>query len=99
MLEAGSEATRKQACLPVETDPKAPFPIMRQVQIVTGSLVLLGLALAVLITPWFALLSALVGAGLGFAGVTGHCGMAELLGRLPYNRRTSGNAGACCATP
>ena len=59
-------------------------------------MILLGLALAALITPWFALLSALVGTGLVLAGVTGHCGMADLLGRLLYNRRAS--RGGSCAT-
>jgi len=31
-------------------------------------------------------MSAAVGAGLVFAGATGFCGMATLLGYLPYNR-------------
>lgn len=79
----------ERAGLPVERRPGAPLPIMRQVQIAAGSLVLLGLLLAWLASPWFALLSALVGAGLVFAGVTGTCGMASLLGRLPYNRRAA----------
>jgi hypothetical protein len=59
---------------------------MRQVQIAAGSLVVLGQLLAWLVTPAFGLLSAFVGAGLIVAGVTGYCGMANLLGRLPYNR-------------
>ena len=90
---AGGIQAWKRAGLPVVRDRKAPFPIMRQVQIAAGSLVLLGLLLALLFSPWFALLSALVGAGLVTAGVTGFCGMAELLQRLPYNRRAS-----ACAT-
>jgi hypothetical protein len=63
---------------------------MRQVQIAAGALVLLGLLLALLLSPWFALLSAAVGAGLIFAGLSGFCGLAELLQRLPYNRRALG---------
>jgi len=59
--------------------------------------ILLGLALAALITPWSAILSALVGAGLVLAGVTGHCGMADVLSRLLYNRRAA--RGASGATP
>jgi hypothetical protein len=43
-------------------------------------------ALGVAIHPWFLGLSAFVGAGLVMAGVTGWCGMATLLGKLPYNR-------------
>jgi len=86
-LEGGIQAW-KRAGLPVEADRRAPLPIMRQVQIAAGSLVLLGQILAWLVAPGFALLSAFVGAGLIFAGITGYCGMAKLLGRLPYNRRS-----------
>ncbi len=87
---AGGIQAWKRAGLPVASDRKAPLPIMRQVQIGAGSLVLLGLLLALLLSPWFALLSAVVGAGLVTAGLTGFCGMAELLQRLPYNRRVLG---------
>jgi hypothetical protein len=38
------------------------------------------------LSPWFALLPALVGSGLVFSGITDTCGMALLLARLPYNR-------------
>ena len=76
----------KQAGLPVECDPHAPLPVIRQVQIVAGSLVVLGTVLGVALSPWFFALSAFVGAGLVFAGVTGTCGMAACLLKLPYNR-------------
>ena len=51
-----------------------------------ASLVLLGAALGALVSPWFYLLSAFVGAGLVFAGLTGFCGMARLLACMPWNR-------------
>jgi rhodanese-related sulfurtransferase len=70
----------------VIADRKAPLPIMRQVQIAAGSLVLSGIALAVLVSPWFIALSAFVGAGLIFAGITGVCAMASLLLHMPWNR-------------
>jgi rhodanese-related sulfurtransferase len=70
----------------VIADRKAPLPIMRQVQIAAGSLVLLGLVLAVLVSPWFMALSAFVGAGLIVAGISGFCGMANLLLHMPWNR-------------
>jgi rhodanese-related sulfurtransferase len=84
-LEGGLQAW-KRAGLPVITDRKAPLPIMRQVQIVAGSLVLLGIVLAALVSPWFMALSAFVGAGLMVAGITGVCGMANLLLYMPWNR-------------
>jgi rhodanese-related sulfurtransferase len=84
-LDGGIEAW-KGAGLPVQVNRSAPIDLMRQVQIAAGSLVLLGVALGLLVTPWFLALSAFVGAGLVFAGVTGFCGMARLLARMPWNR-------------
>lgn len=60
----------------------------RQVRIAAGTLVLLGAILAVLVHPAFIGLSALVGAGLIFAGITDTCGMGLLLARMPWNRVT-----------
>lgn len=86
LLEGGIEAWRA-AGLPVITDAKAPLEIMRQVQITAGLLVLLGVIGALTVTPWLIGLSAFVGAGLTFAGVTGWCGMAKLLALMPWNQR------------
>jgi rhodanese-related sulfurtransferase len=84
-LEGGISAW-KQAGLPVESTKGAPLPVIRQVQIVAGSLVVVGTVLGALVSPWFLLLSGFVGAGLVFAGSTGQCGMAACLLKLPYNR-------------
>jgi rhodanese-related sulfurtransferase len=84
-LEGGLQGW-KRAGLPVTADPRAPLPIMRQVQIAAGTLVLLGIVLAVLVSPWFMALAAFVGAGLIVAGITGFCGMANLLVHMPWNR-------------
>lgn len=85
VLEGGVDAWAASG-LPVEEDRKAPLEIVRQVQIAAGSLVLAGVALGFLAHPAFFGLSAFVGAGLTFAGVTGFCGMATLLARAPWNR-------------
>jgi rhodanese-related sulfurtransferase len=78
----------KRAGLAVERSPGAGgLSLPRQVQIVAGSLVVLGVALGTAVSPWFLLLSAFVGAGLVFSGASGTCGMAGLLARLPHNRR------------
>jgi rhodanese-related sulfurtransferase len=58
----------------------------RQVRIAAGSLAAAGGLLAVKAHPRFGLLSAFVGGGLVFAGVTDTCGMAKVLAMLPYNR-------------
>src|SRR5712692_5611945 len=66
---------------------RTPLSLQRQVQIVSGSLVLLGTLLGVIASPWFLVLSGVVGVGLVYAGVSGTCGMATLLAQLPYNQR------------
>lgn len=84
---AGGIAAWKQAGLPTLKPAKAgPIPMMRQVQIAAGGLVVMGLLLGWFVSPWFLWLSGFVGCGLMFAGVTGWCGMAKLLSRLPWNK-------------
>ena len=85
-MEGGLDAWRK-AGLPVAENSGAPLEIMRQVQIAAGSLVLAGVVLGLTVSPAFFGLSAFVGAGLTFAGVSGWCGMAHLLAIMPWNRR------------
>lgn len=86
VLEGGLDGW-KSAGLPVEEDSSQPIEIMRQVQITAGSLVLIGVLLGSLVSPlWFGL-SAFIGAGLTFSGVTGSCGMAKMLSIMPWNRR------------
>lgn len=89
ILEGGIEAW-KQAGLPVITDRSQPIEIGRQVLIAAGSLVLLGVLLGSLVQPQFYALAGLVGAGLVFAGISGWCGLAKLLGLMPWNRRPVG---------
>src|SRR5688572_19165446 len=74
-----------QAGLPVVRGKKSISP-ERQVRIAAGLLVLLGILLAWLIHPAFVGLSAFVGAGLIFAGVTDTCGMGMILARMPWNQ-------------
>lgn len=59
----------------------------RQVRIAAGSLVVLCVLLGSVVHPGFFLLSAIVGAGLCFAGITNTCGMGMLLARMPWNTR------------
>lgn len=86
ILEGGLEAWKK-AGLPVVLDRRQPIDLMRQVQITAGGLVVLGAVLGFFVAPAFYALSAFVGAGLMFAGVTGFCGMARMLALMPWNRR------------
>jgi rhodanese-related sulfurtransferase len=87
LLEGGLTGW-KVAGLPTNKDRSKPIEMQRQVQIAAGSLVLTGLVFAYLVSPWFIALSAFVGAGLVFAGISGWCGMAKVLAAMPWNRAT-----------
>ena len=63
----------------------------RQIRIASGGLVIIGVLLGFLLTPWFFTLSAFVGAGLALAGITDSCAMAMLLAHMPWNQSRSGN--------
>lgn len=71
--------------LPVSRVRKA-IPVMRQVMITAGTLVLSGTLLGIFAHSGFLALPLFVGAGLAFAGITGWCGMAFILERMPWNR-------------
>ena len=88
-LAGGIEAWKAEG-EPVTRPPGGPpIPIMRQVQIAAGSLVAIGVALGLTLSQWWLALPAFVGCGLVFAGVSGWCGMAKLLSRMPWNTPTA----------
>ena len=87
VLEGGLDAWKK-AGLPVEADASQPLELQRQVQIVAGSLIVLSVTLGATVSPWFYALAGFVGAGLIFAGISGFCGLARVLMKMPWNRRS-----------
>lgn len=88
---AGGLQAWKESGLPVisagTSIVSSVIPVFRQVQIVVGFLV------ALLVTLGFAgfmlgfVLAGILGAALFMAGLTGWCGLAMLLNRMPWNRR------------
>ncbi len=86
VYKGGILAWKKQGGPTVATR-KNHFPILRQVQIVAGFLVLMAVIAAFSVDIRFAALAGFVGAGLLFAGITGQCLMAELLAKMPWNKR------------
>ena len=92
-VEGGTSAW-EQAGLPVVRGTSKVISLERQVRIGAGSLVVLGVLLGWLVHPAFFALSAFVGGGLVFAGVTDWCGMGMLLAKMPWNR-TGCDEGTC----
>ncbi|GJM25027.1 MAG: sulfurtransferase [Phycisphaerae bacterium] len=92
-VEGGTDAW-DQLGLPVMRG-KAAMSLERQVRIVAGLLVLTGAVLGYFVHPYFIGLSAFVGAGLTFAGITDTCGMAMLLAKMPWNQ-VAREAPSCC---
>jgi rhodanese-related sulfurtransferase len=82
------------AGLPVRRGAIKRVSLERQVRMAAGALAAAGGFLAVLFDPAFGLLSAIVGSGLVFAGVTDTCAMGLVLAKLPYNRGHSCDVGA-----
>lgn len=84
VLEGGTKAWQDQG-RPVVGGRTHGLPIMRQVQLAAGLMILTGVALSA-VNPYWIGLTAFVGVGMTVAGVTGFCGMANLLAAMPWNR-------------
>lgn len=72
---------------------KKSVSLERQVRILAGFLALLGAVLGLAVHPYFVGLSAFIGAGLMFAGITDTCGMGMMLSKMPWNK--CGDSGSC----
>jgi len=86
VLNGGLDAWRSEG-LPVVEGTSKVMPLERQVRIAAGLLVVVGAVLGFALHPGWHGISAFVGAGLVFAGVTDTCGMAMLIARMPWNQR------------
>lgn len=85
-LAGGIDAWKAAGLATVKPAGAPRLPIMRQVLLAAGLLVALGTLLAATVSPWFLVIPGFVGGGLIFSGVTGWCGMAMLLGKMPWNK-------------
>ena len=83
-VEGGTSAW-DGAGLPVIAGKKA-MSLERQVRIAAGALVVIGAVVGHFYNPAGYGLSAFVGAGLVFAGVTDTCGMGMIIAKMPWNR-------------
>ena len=81
----GGTSAWQSVGLPV-VEGKKVISLERQVRIAAGSLVVIGAAVGQLVHPVGYGLSAFIGVGLVFAGVTDTCGMGMMIAKMPWNR-------------
>jgi glyoxylase-like metal-dependent hydrolase (beta-lactamase superfamily II) len=93
----GGIARWRQAGLALQ-EGKKRLPIDRQVQLIVGISVLTSAILGFFVSPYFLGIAAFFGAGLTFAGASGTCGLALVLGKMPWNKLDL-PASASCAAP
>lgn len=86
VLEGGTSAWIKTG-LPLVACVKTRWSLERQVRLAAGLIVLAGFLLAIAFNQKWIFLSAAVGLGLTFAGLTDICPMVVLLGKMPWNRQ------------
>ncbi len=67
------------------TSNRVRWSLERQVRLGAGLLVILGILLSLTMNQFWISLSAFVGLGLCFAGLTDICPMGLVLGRMPWN--------------
>lgn len=75
----------KKSRLPLKEGRKR-LSLERQVQLAIGAILLSSFGAGWAIDRGWFIVSAFVGAGLTFAGLTGNCGLALLLAKAPWNR-------------
>jgi rhodanese-related sulfurtransferase len=95
LVEGGTQAWL-EAGLPVIRGSGGTLSLLRQVQITIGIISGTGAALALTVHQGFALLPLFTGCGLLFAGLTGTCGLALLLAKMPWNQATDSHSPSCC---
>lgn len=70
----------------IKNSGKLFLPLDRQVQLAIGLGVLIGSILGYFVSSIFFLLSGFFGAGLIFAGLSGYCGLAIFMAKMPWNK-------------
>ncbi len=85
VVEGGTLAWQ-QAGLPMVYGTRRTISIDRQVRIIAGSMVVVGVMLSWFVSPWWNILPLLIGMGLTIAGALDFCGLAIVLARMPWNQ-------------
>lgn len=83
-VDGGLEAWEREG-LPL-TRGKKSIPLERQVMIALGSMILPTTLLGAFVNPWFLAFPLFFACGMLFAGLSGFCGLAMVLAKMPWNR-------------
>ena len=86
LLVNGGTKAWMEAGFPIVSSVSNKWSLERQVRLAAGIMVLVGTILAAAGMSSWMYLAMFVGGGLTFAGLTNICGMALLLGKLPWNK-------------
>lgn len=76
----------EQAGFSVKKNDSTILPLDRQTHLAAGLLAFSGTILGATVNPLFYIVPGFVGMGLMVAGITGWCGMALLLAKMPWNQ-------------
>lgn len=85
-MVGGIEAWKRANLPTIRTARAVGMTVLQQTQLAIGLMVLTGLGVGFFVHPAGYLLSALMGAGLTVAGLTGFCGLMNVLALMPWNR-------------
>ena len=95
VLDGGTRAWR-EAGLPLIALRGTHWSLERQVRLGAGVMILIGIALALLVSEAW-ILPLFVGAGLTFAGATDICMLGRLLARMPWNQLRNSDVQRVCS--
>lgn len=82
----GGISSWKNEKLPILTSARKILPLDRQVQLAIGLMIVFGLILNYFLNSIWLILPLIAGFGLINAAITGWCGLARLIAKMPWNK-------------
>ena len=86
VLEGGMNAWVAAGLPQEQEEGRHGISLLRQVQLIIGGINLMSLVLGLCHSSWWLAIPLFTSLGLLVAGITGTCGLALLLARMPWNR-------------
>lgn len=85
-LDGGILAWQRAGLETIKKSDNSVLPLDRQIQLTVGTMVFIGVILGYFVNVYFLIIPLFFGAGLMFAGLSGTCGLAMLLAKMPWNQ-------------